>query len=49
MKKQRVVRGMPVGEASGNVYADLGYADSARMLVKAELAAKNRRDHRAEG
>jgi hypothetical protein len=31
------------------MYADLGYADSASMLVKAELAAKNRRDHRAEG
>ena len=40
MKKQRVVRGIPVEEGSGNVYADLGYADSESMLVKAELAAK---------
>ena len=40
MKKQRAVRGVPVEEGSGNVYADLGYADSAGMLVKAELAAK---------
>ena len=40
MKKQRVVRGVPVEEGSGNVYADLGYAGSASMLVKAELAAK---------
>ena len=40
MKKQRVVRGIPVEEGSGNVYADLGYADSASMLVKAELVAK---------
>ena len=35
MKKQRVVRGIPVEEGSGNVYADLGYADSASMLVNA--------------
>ena len=40
MKKQRVVRGVPVEEGSGNVYADLGYADSESMLVKAQLAAK---------
>ncbi len=40
MKKERVVRGVPVEEGSGNVYADLGYADSASMLVKAELTAK---------
>jgi predicted XRE-type DNA-binding protein len=40
MKKQRVVRGVPVEEGSGNVYADLGYAGSASMLVKAELTAK---------
>jgi predicted XRE-type DNA-binding protein len=40
MKKQRVVRGIPVEEGLGNVYADLGYADSESMLVKAELAAK---------
>ena len=40
MKKQRLVRGVPVEEGSGNVYADLGYADSESMLVKAQLAAK---------
>ena len=40
MKKQRLVRGVPVEEGSGNVYADLGYTDSESMLVKAQLAAK---------
>ena len=40
MKKQRVVRGIPVEEGSGNVYTDLGYLDSESMLVKAQLAAK---------
>jgi predicted XRE-type DNA-binding protein len=40
MKKQRVVRGIPVEEGSGNVYADLGYPDSDTMLVKAQLAAE---------
>ncbi len=35
MKKQRVVRGIPVGEGSGNVYTDLGYPDSNTMLLKA--------------
>ena len=40
MKKQRIVRGSPVEKRSGNVYADLGYADSDTMLVKAQLAAK---------
>jgi len=40
MRKQRMVRGIPVEEGSGNVYADLGYADSEGMLVKAQLAAK---------
>lgn len=40
MKKRRIVRGIPVEEGSGNVYADLGYADSDTMLVKAHLAAK---------
>ena len=40
MKKQLLVRGVPVEEGSGNVYADLGYADSEGMLVKARLAAK---------
>src|ERR1039457_534454 len=40
MKKQRVVRRIPVEEGSGNVYTDLGYRDSESMLVKAQLAAK---------
>jgi predicted XRE-type DNA-binding protein len=40
MKKHRVAIGAAVEEGSGNVYADLGYADSESMLVKAELAAK---------
>ena len=40
MKKQRVVRSIPVEEGSGNVYTDLGYRDSESMLVKAQLAAK---------
>ncbi len=40
MKKRRLVRSVPVEQGSGNVYADLGYADSQGMLVKAQLAAK---------
>ena len=40
MKKQRIVRGIPVEEGSGNVYTDLEYPDSESMLVKAQLAAK---------
>ncbi len=40
MKKQRTVGGIPVERSSGNVYSDLGYADSDGMLVKAQLAAK---------
>jgi len=40
MKKRRVVRGIPVEEGSGNVYADLGYPDSESMLIKARLTAK---------
>jgi predicted XRE-type DNA-binding protein len=40
MKKQQLVRGVPVEQGSGNVYADLGYANSESMLVKARLAAK---------
>ncbi len=40
MKKQRLVRGVPIEEGSGNVYADLGYADSKGMLVKTQLATK---------
>ena len=40
MKKQRIVRGIPVEVGSGNVYADLGFPDSESMLIKAQLAAK---------
>jgi predicted XRE-type DNA-binding protein len=40
MKKLRVVRGVFVEEGSGNVYTDLGYAESESMLVKAQLTAK---------
>jgi predicted XRE-type DNA-binding protein len=40
MKKPRTVGGVPVERSSGNVYSDLGYADSDGMLVKAQLAAK---------
>jgi len=29
-----------IQESSGNVYADLGYPDAERMLVKAQLASK---------
>ncbi len=32
MKKQRVVRGILVEEGSGNVYADLGYAEGNAIL-----------------
>src|SRR5215472_13563292 len=40
MKKRQILRRIPIERGSGNVYADLGYADSAAMLVKARLAAK---------
>jgi predicted XRE-type DNA-binding protein len=40
MRKQPVVRGAPVEEGSGNVYADLGYRHSESMLVKAQLVSK---------
>ena len=40
MTKRRIVNGIPVELGSGNVYTDLGYADSDRMLVKAQLAAQ---------
>lgn len=29
-----------VGKSSGNVYADLGYADNEDMLVKAQIVSK---------
>jgi predicted XRE-type DNA-binding protein len=41
MKKKRATRReIPIGKSSGNVYADLGYADSEDMLVKAQIVAK---------
>ena len=40
MKKLRHLQGIPVEGGCRNVYADLGYADSERILVKARLAAK---------
>lgn len=40
MKKQRVVRSIPIEEGSGNVYTDLDYRDRNSILVKAQLAAK---------
>jgi predicted XRE-type DNA-binding protein len=38
--KHRIVNGISIELGSGNVYADLGYADSDVMLVKAQLAAQ---------
>jgi predicted XRE-type DNA-binding protein len=40
MRKERIVNGVSVQEGTGNVYADLGVADSADMLVKAQLVTK---------
>ncbi len=40
MREERIVRGISVREGSGNVYADLGYADSSDMLVKAQLVTE---------
>ena len=41
MKRKRVMqREIPVEKSSGNVYVDLGYADSEDMLVKAQIVAK---------
>ena len=40
MKRQRNTEGVAVQEGSGNVYADLGYADSEDMAVKAQLVTK---------
>jgi predicted XRE-type DNA-binding protein len=40
MRKERVIDEIPIEEGSGNVYADLGYADSEDMMVKAQLVAK---------
>jgi predicted XRE-type DNA-binding protein len=41
MKRKRAVhREISVEKSSGNVYADLGYADSEDMLLKAQIVAK---------
>ncbi len=40
MRKERVMNGIPIQEGSGNVYADLGYADAEDMMVKAQLVTK---------
>jgi predicted XRE-type DNA-binding protein len=37
---RRKVQDVEVEKGSGNVYADLGYADAAEMLIKAQLVAK---------
>ena len=39
-RKSKVVEGVESHEGSGNVYADLGYADAEEMLVKAKLVSK---------
>lgn len=38
MNRQR--RSVAITKGSGNVYADLGYADCEDMLVKAQIVAK---------
>ena len=40
MRKERGIQGIPIEEGSRNVYADLGYADSEDMVVKAQLVTK---------
>jgi predicted XRE-type DNA-binding protein len=37
---KREVQGVDVEMGTGNVYADLGYADADEMLIKAQLVAK---------
>jgi len=37
---KRKVQGVGVELGTGNVYADLGYADADEMLIKAQLVAK---------
>jgi predicted XRE-type DNA-binding protein len=39
-RKRAMRRGIAIERSSGNVYADLGYADSDDMLVKAQIVAK---------
>jgi predicted XRE-type DNA-binding protein len=40
MTRRRVINGIPVEEGGRNVYADLGYADSDEMAIKAQLVTK---------
>src|SRR5580704_11657296 len=40
MSKRRITNSIPIEEGSGNVYADLGYADGEAMLIKAQLTSK---------
>lgn len=42
MKKKRAISGIPIEEGTGSVYADLGYADSEDMEVKAQLVTEIR-------
>lgn len=42
MREKRVLRGIPVEKGAGNVYADLGYRDSAGMEMKARLVTQIR-------
>ncbi len=39
MKRKKSIAAPGIERSSGNVYADLGFADAEQMLVKAELAA----------
>lgn len=40
MRKEGVVTEVPVRKGSGNVYADLGYADPEDMKLKAQLVTQ---------
>jgi hypothetical protein len=42
MTKSRVINGIPVVESGQSVYAELGYADSDEMAIKAQLVTKIR-------
>ena len=43
MKRKQVAEAIEVERSSGNVYADLGFTDSAEMLAKAGLVAEIQR------
>ncbi len=42
MRKRRAINEIPVEEATGSVYADLGYVDSEEMEIKAQLVTEIR-------